>query len=240
MRKVTTINLNHNAYQIDEDGYEALRQYLENAERALVNNPDRAEILADLEQAIADKCRLALGSYKTVVSAVEIERILKEMGPVVGSSDDAAASASGAASAGPTSAPGCIRARAGCTASSMSRNGRAYAAASPIRRRRCDLGARGIRDADHFTGGFWLIAYFVLVFAMPVANTPEEIAAAHGQPFNAQELVDRVKKKHEDFRSERQARRMNRRSHFFTAHPAPQRQPCRHAHPDRPRASQAA
>src|SRR5688572_20274697 len=90
MRKVTTINLNHNAYQIDEDGYEALRRYLEDAERALVNNPDCAEILADLEQAIADKCRLVLGQYKTVVSAAEIEQILKEMGPVVASGEEVA------------------------------------------------------------------------------------------------------------------------------------------------------
>jgi hypothetical protein len=66
MRKVTTINLNNNAYQIDDDGYDALRGYLDNAARALAGNPDREEILADLEQAIADKCRLTLGAHKTV------------------------------------------------------------------------------------------------------------------------------------------------------------------------------
>ena len=73
MRKVTTINLNSNAFQIDEAGYESLRRYLEDAERALAGNPDREEILTDLEQAIADKCRAMLGSHKTVVSAEEIE-----------------------------------------------------------------------------------------------------------------------------------------------------------------------
>ena len=100
MRKVTTINLNHNAYQIDEDGYESLRAYLDNAARALATNPDRDEILADLEQAIADKCRLVLGPHKTVVSAAEIERILKEMGPVTGGTEEAAAAGSGAAASG--------------------------------------------------------------------------------------------------------------------------------------------
>src|SRR5262245_51544205 len=101
MRKVTTINLNHNAYQIDEDGYEALRAYLDDAARALASNPDREEILADLEQAIADKCRHALGQYKTVVSAAEIARILTEMGPVAGSTDGSAASTDGADSTRP-------------------------------------------------------------------------------------------------------------------------------------------
>src|ERR1700742_2091355 len=87
MRKVTTINLNNNAYQVDEEGYEALRRYLEDAEHALAGNPDRGEIMADLEQAIADKCRDALGPYKTVVSAAEIEQIIQQMGPVAATGD---------------------------------------------------------------------------------------------------------------------------------------------------------
>ena len=103
MRKVTTINLNNNAYQIDEDGYDALHAYLENAARALSNNPDREEILADLEQAIADKCRLTLGAHKTVVSGAEITRILQEMGPVAG--DEGSTAGNGAGTA-PGATPG--------------------------------------------------------------------------------------------------------------------------------------
>ena len=105
MRKVTTINLNNNAYQVDEEGYEALRRYLEDAARALASNPDRAEILADLEQAIADKCRLTLGPHKSVVSTAEIERILQEMGPVAGSSEDAAAADAGPGATGSATPP---------------------------------------------------------------------------------------------------------------------------------------
>ena len=46
MQKVISINLNGNAYQLDESGYDALREYLTVAERELAINPDRAEILA--------------------------------------------------------------------------------------------------------------------------------------------------------------------------------------------------
>jgi hypothetical protein len=42
MQKVITINLNGNAYQLDETGYEALRAYLDHAEAQLANNPDNA------------------------------------------------------------------------------------------------------------------------------------------------------------------------------------------------------
>src|SRR6266581_2247457 len=84
MQKVITINLNGNAYQLDESAYDALRAYLSLAELQLTDNPDRAEILADFEQAIADKCRRFLGPAKTVITAAEMDQIVKEMGPVEG------------------------------------------------------------------------------------------------------------------------------------------------------------
>ena len=82
MQKVVGINLNGNAYQLEEPGYEALRAYLEGAESRLQTNPDRVEVMADLEQAVAEKCGRYLGPNKTVVTAAEIETIIREMGPV--------------------------------------------------------------------------------------------------------------------------------------------------------------
>lgn len=82
MQKVVTINLNGQAYQFDEDAYEAIQIYLDRAEAQLHDNPDRAEILADLEQAIADKCRRYLNAHKAVIAATEIRQVLEAMGPV--------------------------------------------------------------------------------------------------------------------------------------------------------------
>ena len=87
MHKVVTINLNGRAYQFDEDAFDAIRAYLDRAEAQLGQNPDRAEILADLEQAIADKCHRYLNEHKTVVALPEIARVLEEMGPVEGAAD---------------------------------------------------------------------------------------------------------------------------------------------------------
>jgi phage shock protein PspC (stress-responsive transcriptional regulator) len=222
MRKVTTINLNNNAYQIDEDGYEALRQYLQDAEHALAGNPDLAEIMADLEQAIADKCRATLGQYKTVVSTAEIEGILKDMGPVVSSTGEGAATSGAGASAPGGAATGTAprarrlyRINEGKMITGVCTGLAAYAG----------VDVTWVRIAfallTIFTGGFWLVAYLVLFFVMPVADTPEELAAANGQPFNAQELVDRVKQKHQEFRAERRAKRHARRhDHWFAAQPA--------------------
>jgi CHASE3 domain sensor protein len=82
MKKVIAINLNGNAYQVDEDGFNALRQYLEQAETQLKDNPDKIEIIADLEQAIGEKCAGFLLPHKTVVTGAEVEQIIKDMGPV--------------------------------------------------------------------------------------------------------------------------------------------------------------
>ena len=82
MQKVITINLNGNAYQLDESGYDALRAYLDHAEAQLSGNPDASEIMRDLEQSIAEKCLRFLGPGKSVVSTVEVEQILREIGPV--------------------------------------------------------------------------------------------------------------------------------------------------------------
>ncbi|HTQ35855.1 MAG TPA: PspC domain-containing protein [Steroidobacteraceae bacterium] len=203
MRKVTTINLNGNAYQMDEEGYEALRRYLEDAGRSLEGNPDRAEIMADLEQAIAEKCRLVLGPYKTVVSAAEIGRIVQEMGPVAGgSAGDSTAEPGGASASGAAPRPRRLyRISEGQKIAGVC-NGLAVFAGVEVAWVRVAFVLLAI-----FTGGFWLAVYCVLIFVLPVACSPEELAAARGQPFNAQELVDRVRKKHADFRAERRAQR---------------------------------
>jgi hypothetical protein len=59
MRPVISVSLSGRAYQLEDDAHAALAGYLVSAERSLAANPDRAEILADLEQAIADNGSLA-------------------------------------------------------------------------------------------------------------------------------------------------------------------------------------
>ena len=215
MRKVTTINLNNNAYQIDDTGFEALREYLAGAERNLAGNPDCAEIIADLEQAIGDKCRACLGPHKTVVSAEDMTRILQEMGPVEA---PAAADTPPAGNAG-TGAAGAANAHA---AASLPRRRLYRLHEDRIWAGVCSgIGAYfgfdpvWVRVAfillTIFTSGVWILVYIAMCFIVPNAETAEERAAARGEPFNAQELVDRLKKKPAEFHSRHAARRAARR-----------------------------
>jgi phage shock protein PspC (stress-responsive transcriptional regulator) len=191
MQKVITINLNGHAYQLEEGGYDVLRDYLARAERDLADNPDRAEIIADLEQAIADKCQRFLGPHKSVVTAAEVQQIVAEMGPVDPAPGDASA---GAAGAGPT--PGSeapkrlYRITEGAMISGVCKGIAAYFSIDVA------LVRVGFVVTALLTQGVGIIAYVVLMFVMPEASTAEERAAAAGSPLNAQEVVDRAKKQY--------------------------------------------
>ena len=208
MHKVIVINLNGHAYQVDEIGHDALRAYLDRAEAQLRGNPDLAEIMADLEQAIGEKCQRFLNPHKTVVSAAEVEQILAEMGPV-----DAAPGESGAGAGD--------QARGSTEADARSK--RPGSEAGPARRLyRIREGAMigGVCNglAAFFsidvtvvriafvilaviTKGVWAAVYGVMMFVIPPARTSEEHAEAQGLPFNAQEVIDQAKKHFADFNS---------------------------------------
>jgi phage shock protein PspC (stress-responsive transcriptional regulator) len=231
MRKVTTINLNNNAYQIDEDGYEALRAYLDRAARALSGNPDREEILSDLEQAIADKCRVALGPHKTVVSGAEIDRILQEMGPVAGGAEDPADAGAAEGGAAPHAVP---RTGSGARRLFRLREGMVWGGICSGLAAFVGMDVTLVRVVlvllTIFTAFIpCIFIYIVMCFVVPMAETPEEISAAHGQPFRAQEVVDRVKKKRDDWRAERRERRYGKRSMrqatWWSPRPVPQPPP---------------
>ena len=99
MQKVVSISLNGNSYQLEEPGFNLLSSYLERADSRLKDSPDRAEVMADLEQAIGEKCRGMLGPHKTVVSVAEVERIIAEMGPVESADEKTASDAAAGACA---------------------------------------------------------------------------------------------------------------------------------------------
>ena len=86
-----TARLNGVNLQFDEASFARLESYLADAGRALDGNPDRAEILADLEQAIADQCRQRMNADQVAVTLRHLEPALEEIGPVQVPGTDSAA-----------------------------------------------------------------------------------------------------------------------------------------------------
>lgn len=186
MNTVITVNLNGNAYQLDQQGFESLRAYLDSAAVRLAGNPDKVEILSDIEQAIADKCRRYLNPHKSVVAAAELDRILAEMGPVESAAGDPPPR---------TDAPRRLyQIREGSMISGVCTGLAAYFSVD-VTIVRIVFVALTI-----LTGSLWVLAYILMMFIIPDATTSEERAAAHGQPFNAQQLVDGAKERYAEFR----------------------------------------
>ena len=212
MNKVITINLHGIAFQLEEGGYDALRADLDGAALRLEGNPDKDEIMADIEHSIADKCRAVLGAYKTVVETREVGQIIEEMGPV----EDA--------SAAEESQPGAGAARAEDTVSGAARTTAAGSGARPPPPPPPPPPARRlykIREGAMFAGvcaglaayfgidvtivrvifalltvltwGLGVLAYFFLMLVLPSADTAAEKAAAYGAPSTAQEFIRRAK-----------------------------------------------
>ncbi|MGE5813573.1 MAG: PspC domain-containing protein [Acidobacteriota bacterium] len=198
MQKVISINLNGNAYHLEESGYDALRAYLDGAAALLEDNPDRAEILSDLEQAIAEKCAGYLSPHKTVVTASEVDQIIADMGPVHDPDAHGANAAAGrekkqeqAGESSSDSAPKRLyQIREGAMLTGVCNGLAAYLKVDVTIVRLVFI------VLTVLTKGGWLLVYVALSFFVPFANTAEERAAAHGVPFSAQELIDRTKQQY--------------------------------------------
>jgi phage shock protein PspC (stress-responsive transcriptional regulator) len=219
MQKVITVSLNGNAYQLDEDAYTRLSRYLDESAAALANNPDKAEIVVDLEQAIGEKCARFLNAHKTVVTGAELHQIIAEMGPVDGDPGPAAADPKTTAGFGASTGAG--------AADATGAAGAAGVAGGPppfVSRRLYQISDGAVLSgvcnglAAYFavdvtlvraifialflvTGGVALLGYVVLMFVVPYASTSEEHAAARGLPFNARALVERAKQKYSQYQN---------------------------------------
>jgi phage shock protein PspC (stress-responsive transcriptional regulator) len=205
MNKVVNVNLSGNAYQVEEDGFASLNDYLESARLRLQGNPDLEEIMDDLEQSVADKMNRFLSARKTVVTAAEVDQIVDEMGPVDGSVEDNVA--------------------AGERGSAQQGTGKSYEEEPAVRK----LYKLTSGDEKMLTGvcaglaayfgidvtivrivfialafasaGLVILFYLLLALIVPAANTPQQHAAAYGVPFDAREVIERAKSKFNDLRS---------------------------------------
>lgn len=191
MNKVISINLGGKSYQVEELGYEALSAYLEEAGRHLAENPDKAEIMADLERAIADKCARHVSAHKDVVTTAEVERILVEMGPVSGEEHAHAGAQSEKSDGG--SHKKLFLIREGAVLGGVSTGIAAYLGVDVTLVRVVFVALTVL------TGGGFIFAYIAAMILIPYADTSEQKAAARGLPFNAQELVNRARKSYQQF-----------------------------------------
>jgi phage shock protein PspC (stress-responsive transcriptional regulator) len=202
MKKILSVHLNGKSFQMEEDAHDLLRSYLDTAEAQLKENPDKTEIVADLEQAIGDKCVGYLSAHKDVMTSEEIKKIITEMGPVEGAGlsekNESTHTETG-------SAPKKLYLiREGSMIAGVC-NGLASYFTIDVTIVRIVFVALTL-----VTGGAWIIVYLILMFVVPYATTPEQRAAASGTLLNAQEIINQAKLNYEQFADRHQWRRRKR------------------------------
>jgi phage shock protein PspC (stress-responsive transcriptional regulator) len=187
MQKVTSVNLNGNVYQLEEDAYRALQAYLEQARKKLADNPDQAEIMQDFEQAIAEKCEQLVHKHKNVVSDVEIKKIIAAMGPVQEEADDKQDDAGMPNSDAPKRL---YTLKEGAVLGGVCNGLAAYFNIDVTIMRLLFVVLAFV------TSGFWILIYFIAMIVIPEAKTPEQKAELRGERFTATDVLDRAKKKY--------------------------------------------
>jgi phage shock protein PspC (stress-responsive transcriptional regulator) len=187
MERVVTVNLNGNSFQLEEQAYEALKSYLDRAGTVLAANPDRTDILQDLEQAIAEKVGGCLSPHKTVVTQADMTRVLDEMGPVMGEEEARPADAEAPGEAPPKRLYR-LQDQAWIGGVCMGISAYLNIEVTLVRLAAIILGV--------ITGGWALLLYILAIFIIPTAQTSAERAAAHGVAFNSQKIIEQAEREY--------------------------------------------
>lgn len=150
-------------FLLDEDGYGSLRSYFERARSKLGSDPDREEILRDLEQSIGEKFVVLSPSGGRVIAGNEVDAVLGQVGTVDPGSGN------GRERHGLP-----MRPRPFCRIA----QGRWIGGVCAGLAIRSDIRVDWVRTifvlAAVFTGGIVVLVYLALVFALPVVQTRDE------------------------------------------------------------------
>jgi len=182
MRKVLTVSLHGRSYKIEEQGYQELQAYLEHAEQTLADNPDKAEIMADIEQAIADKCQSGLHGSRDVIAAEQLHEVLQQIGAVEDEGAPAAADSAGAR------LKRLYLVREGAVLLGVCNGLGLYFGIDPV------LVRVAFILLTILTGGVWILIYLLLGLFLPTADATQQAAAA-GKPLTAQAIIARAKQR---------------------------------------------
>ncbi|QOI97523.1 MAG: PspC domain-containing protein [Flammeovirgaceae bacterium] len=82
MKKNISINISGIIFHIEEDGYEALKKYLDSVNKYFSSFDDSSEILADIESRIAEIFLSKLSESKQVITSEDVKNLIATMGSV--------------------------------------------------------------------------------------------------------------------------------------------------------------
>lgn len=195
MNRVSIVNLAGRAIHVEQDGADAIDAWLTDAGARLASDPDRDELLADFERAIADKCEALAPDVRDVVSAADAAALLAALGTVEPAEVDPADAATTQLPRAETTSDEeqpLLRRRMYRIPDEEMIAGVAAGLAAWLR-----VDVTVVRVVlvllAVLTGGAIAVAYIVLALVLPEAGSPEERARAHGYGATAQDIMARAR-----------------------------------------------
>ncbi|MEU4554641.1 PspC domain-containing protein [Micromonospora violae] len=158
------------AFPATREARDALRQYLDDARRALRIDPGADEIVRDLESAIGDRLSTSTGSVDDSVTGAQMAAILAELGPV------------SPARPVPPSAEGSSRGRFWCRIKEGSWFGGICLGVAAYGEFRVDWVRTVVLLLTLVTGGLLAVVYLVLLLVLPVVPTVSDYERRRDAP----------------------------------------------------------
>ncbi|MBN2350904.1 MAG: PspC domain-containing protein [Bacteroidales bacterium] len=189
MKKTLTINLAGLVFNIDEDAYSKLKEYLETIEAQFSNEQDPKEIMTDIESRIAELLNSRKPDKQQAVTIEDINEIIT----IMGNPDE--------------------------FADEEKSNGQTYTSRKGYRRMYRDPDSRIIGGVCSGLGAYWsidpsiirivfvvltifgfagVLIYLILWIVLPEANTVAQKLEMRGEPVNVNNIRDFFKEEFEN------------------------------------------
>jgi len=183
MKLTVNINLGGYSFNVDEDAYERLRQYLRTIEQEFSGETSSAEIIADIEGRVAELFRMRLNNYKQVINMKDVEEVMAILGsPEVISGSEPEGGEPHMASSRRIYRDPDMRIFGGvCSGLAAYLNMNV-------------LLMRIIFAILILPGGFGLLLYLVLWVVLPEARTTAQKLEMRGDPVNIENIKESVKR----------------------------------------------
>ena len=181
MKMTVNINLGSYAFNLDDDAYERLRQYMKRLEKEFSGEPGASEIMSDIEGRISELFRTKLNAYKQVITLKDVEEVMA----ILGSPEDI----SGGEPAGevpPRSQRRIYRDPDRRVFGGVCAGISAYLDWNP-------LIMRIIFTVLIFAGGFGLGLYLILWIVLPEARTTAQKLEMRGDPVTIENIRETVR-----------------------------------------------
>ncbi|MFO7722708.1 MAG: PspC domain-containing protein [Bacteroidales bacterium] len=190
MKKSFSVNISGIIFQIDEDAYDKLNRYLDRLNLHFANTEGKEEIIADIEQRIAEMLVAKLGDQHRIVTLTQIEEVIRLLGEPADFDDNISE---------PVSSERRYRRRLyrdsedkvlGGVAGGMG----AYFNTDPLWFRIAFI-------VFTFVGGSGVLVYLILWLIVPEARTTAEKLEMRGEEININNIERSIKEEMNDIRN---------------------------------------